>query len=118
MFHNALDIAETVRQLLDEGWEIALEDLAHISPYLTEHIKRRVQHTRTQRPARGIRPEARLRLHPSARAGSDGRRPRPGRLTAPPRPAPPRPGGFFLVCTGRTVEAVPEVRIGPARHGA
>lgn len=61
---NALDIAETVRQLLDEGWEIAPEDLAHISPCLTEHINRRVQHTRTQRPARGIRPEARLRLHP------------------------------------------------------
>ncbi|GAA3352687.1 hypothetical protein GCM10017744_002720 [Streptomyces antimycoticus] len=38
IFHNALDIAEIVRQLLDEGWEIDPEDLAHISPYLTEHI--------------------------------------------------------------------------------
>ncbi|WP_369244448.1 Tn3 family transposase [Streptomyces sp. R41] len=35
----ALDIAEIVRQLLEEGWEIDPEDLAHISPYLTEHIK-------------------------------------------------------------------------------
>lgn len=31
---------EIVRQLLEEGWEIDPEDLAHISPYLTEHIKR------------------------------------------------------------------------------
>lgn len=35
IFHNALDIAEIVRQLLEEGWEIDPEDLAHISPYLT-----------------------------------------------------------------------------------
>ncbi|WRZ95640.1 transposase [Streptomyces sp. NBC_01007] len=40
IFHNALDIAETVGQLLEEGWEIGPEDLAHISPYLTEHINR------------------------------------------------------------------------------
>ncbi|MGW0556724.1 Tn3 family transposase [Streptomyces sp. NPDC002926] len=26
--------------LLDEGWTIEPEDLAHISPYLTEHINR------------------------------------------------------------------------------
>ncbi|MBB6421134.1 Tn3 family transposase [Streptomyces sp. AK010] len=29
---------EIVRQLLDEGWTIEPEDLARISPYLTEHI--------------------------------------------------------------------------------
>ncbi|MFD7721655.1 Tn3 family transposase [Streptomyces sp. NPDC059814] len=40
IFHNALDIAEIIRPLLEEGWEIEPEDLAHISPYLTEHIKR------------------------------------------------------------------------------
>ncbi|MEV0411896.1 Tn3 family transposase [Streptomyces sp. NPDC050448] len=40
IFHNALDISEIVRQLLEEGWEIDPEDLAHISPYLTAHIKR------------------------------------------------------------------------------
>lgn len=40
IFHNALDIAEIVRQLLEERWEIDPEDLAHISPYLTEHINR------------------------------------------------------------------------------
>ncbi|MEU5539420.1 Tn3 family transposase [Streptomyces sp. NPDC020362] len=40
IFHNALDISEIVRQLLEEEWEIDPEDLAHISPYLTEHIKR------------------------------------------------------------------------------
>jgi hypothetical protein len=40
IFHNALDIAEIVRRLLQEGWEIDPEGLAHISPYLTVHIKR------------------------------------------------------------------------------
>ncbi|MFE2848887.1 Tn3 family transposase [Streptomyces scopuliridis] len=39
-FHNALDIAQIVRQLQEEGQVIDPEDLAHISPYLTEHIKR------------------------------------------------------------------------------
>lgn len=40
IFHNALDIAEIVRQLQEEGWTIDPEDPAHISPYLTEHIRR------------------------------------------------------------------------------
>ncbi|MDP9954210.1 MULTISPECIES: Tn3 family transposase [Streptomyces] len=34
------DIAEIVQQVLGEGWEIDPEDLAHIPPYLTEHIHR------------------------------------------------------------------------------
>ncbi|MBO0655925.1 Tn3 family transposase [Streptomyces triculaminicus] len=38
IFHKALDIAETVRQLPEEGREIDPEDLAHISLYLSEHI--------------------------------------------------------------------------------
>ncbi|MYY11961.1 Tn3 family transposase [Streptomyces sp. SID4919] len=33
IFHNALDIAEIVRRLLEEGCEIDPEDPAHISPY-------------------------------------------------------------------------------------
>ncbi|MFF5265135.1 Tn3 family transposase [Actinomadura viridis] len=37
---TALDIAEIVRQLLEEDWEIVPEELAHVSPYLTEHINR------------------------------------------------------------------------------
>lgn len=40
IFHNALDIAEIVRQLQAEGMDIAPEDLAQLSPYLTEHIRR------------------------------------------------------------------------------
>ncbi|GAA2248534.1 hypothetical protein GCM10010368_12730 [Streptomyces roseiscleroticus] len=32
IFHNALDIAEIVRQLPEEGWTIEPEELAHISP--------------------------------------------------------------------------------------
>ncbi|MEU9500013.1 Tn3 family transposase [Streptomyces sp. NPDC048196] len=40
IFHNALDIAEIVRQLQEEGHVIDPGDLAHISPYLTEHVRR------------------------------------------------------------------------------
>ncbi|MGX8903729.1 Tn3 family transposase [Streptomyces netropsis] len=40
IFHNALDIAEIVRQLQAEGMDITPEDLAQVSSYLTEHIRR------------------------------------------------------------------------------
>ncbi|MCX4734535.1 Tn3 family transposase [Streptomyces sp. NBC_01363] len=33
-------IAEIVRQLQDEGEKVDPEDLAQVSPYLTEHIRR------------------------------------------------------------------------------
>ncbi|MBT2478110.1 Tn3 family transposase [Streptomyces sp. ISL-94] len=55
IFHNALDIAEIVRQLLEEGWEIDPEDLAHISPYLTEHINRFGEYSTHEL---GIQPDA------------------------------------------------------------
>lgn len=55
IFHNALDIAEIVRQLLEEGWEIDPEDRAHISPYLTEHIDRFGEYSTHEL---GIQPEA------------------------------------------------------------
>ncbi|WPW30539.1 Tn3 family transposase [Streptomyces atratus] len=55
IFHNALDIAEIVRQLLEEGWTIEPEDLAHISPYLTEHINRIGKYSTHEL---GIQPEA------------------------------------------------------------
>ncbi|WP_377273944.1 Tn3 family transposase [Peterkaempfera sp. SMS 1(5)a] len=50
-----MDIAEIVRQLLEEGWDIDPEDLAHISPYLTEHIKRFGEYSTHEL---GTRPEA------------------------------------------------------------
>lgn len=56
IFHNALDIAEIVRQLLEEGWEINPEDLAQVSPYLTERIKRFGEYSTHEL---GIEPEAR-----------------------------------------------------------
>ncbi|MCX5158037.1 Tn3 family transposase [Streptomyces sp. NBC_00264] len=55
IFHNALDIAEIVRQLLEEGWTIEPEDLAHISPYLTGHINRFGEYSTHEL---GIQPEA------------------------------------------------------------
>lgn len=55
IFHNALDIAEIVRQLLEEGWTIEPADLAHISPYLTEHVNRFGEYSAHEL---GIQPEA------------------------------------------------------------
>ncbi|MFI7410924.1 Tn3 family transposase [Streptomyces sp. NPDC049627] len=53
--HIALDIAEIARQLPEEGWEIAPEHLAHISPYLTEHINRFGEYSTHEL---GIQPDA------------------------------------------------------------
>ncbi|PNE40539.1 MULTISPECIES: Tn3 family transposase [Streptomyces] len=55
MFRNALDIAEIVRQLQDAGHAIDPEDLAHISPYLTGHIRRFGEYSTHEL---GIQPEA------------------------------------------------------------
>ncbi|WP_338776185.1 hypothetical protein [Streptomyces sp. DG1A-41] len=40
---------------MEEGWEIDPEDLAHVSPYLTEHIKRFGEYSTQEL---GIEPEA------------------------------------------------------------
>ena len=40
IFHTTLDITAVIRQLIEEGWVITQEDLASLSPYLTESIKR------------------------------------------------------------------------------
>jgi hypothetical protein len=40
IFHTTLDLMEVVRELQAEGWRITGEDLAAISPYLTDHIMR------------------------------------------------------------------------------
>lgn len=40
IFHTTLDMMTTIRQLVAEGWEITLEDLAVLSPYLTARIQR------------------------------------------------------------------------------
>jgi hypothetical protein len=40
IFHNTLDIADAVRELQAEGWKVEPEDLAEVSPYLTEKIMR------------------------------------------------------------------------------
>ncbi|GAA2076147.1 Tn3 family transposase [Actinomadura alba] len=67
IFHNALDIAEITRQLLEEGWTIEPEDLAHISPYLTEHINRFGEYSTHEL---GIQPEA---YDPKLRRAGSGR---------------------------------------------
>ncbi|MFF4433845.1 Tn3 family transposase [Streptomyces sp. NPDC001513] len=40
IFRNTLDIAEAVRALQTEGWKVEPEDLAEVSPYLTEEVMR------------------------------------------------------------------------------
>ncbi|MGI5290774.1 Tn3 family transposase [Nonomuraea polychroma] len=55
IFHNTLDIADVVRQLQAEGWKIEPEDLAEVSPYLTEHIMRFGEYSTHEL---GITPEA------------------------------------------------------------
>jgi TnpA family transposase len=40
IFHTALDMMAVIRELVTEGWVIDPEDIASLSPYLTEHIKR------------------------------------------------------------------------------
>ncbi|WP_331720547.1 Tn3 family transposase (plasmid) [Streptomyces sp. NBC_00161] len=40
IFHNTLDIADVVRELQAEGRLVDPLDLAQVSPYLTQHIKR------------------------------------------------------------------------------
>jgi hypothetical protein len=40
IFHQAIDIAMVVRELQAAGWKVEPEDLAEISPYITENIKR------------------------------------------------------------------------------
>ncbi|MFE7941952.1 Tn3 family transposase [Streptomyces griseoincarnatus] len=84
IFHNALDIAEIVRQLQEEGHIVDPEDLAHISPYLTETSaasantpptnsalnRRRTTHTWT------------LTSAAACRRSAGGRRLRPGSVTS------------------------------------
>lgn len=40
IFHTTLDLMNIVRELQAEEWQITGEDLAAISPYLTDHIMR------------------------------------------------------------------------------
>jgi TnpA family transposase len=40
IFHTTLDVMTVIRELIAEGWEITLEDLAVLSPYLTARIQR------------------------------------------------------------------------------
>ncbi|MFB9575442.1 Tn3 family transposase [Streptomyces yanii] len=81
IFHNVLDIAEIARQLLEEGWTIDPEDLAHISPYLTEHINRFGEYSTHEL---GIQPEA---YDPRCASRT---RPRPASVRPPERPGPVR----------------------------
>ncbi|WP_189327670.1 Tn3 family transposase, partial [Streptomyces flaveus] len=48
-------LSVTSGSVLEEGWEIDPEDLAHISPYLTEHIKRFGEYSTHEL---GIQPDA------------------------------------------------------------
>jgi hypothetical protein len=90
IFHNTLDIAEVVRDLQAEGWSVDPEDLAQISPYLTENIKRFGEYSTHEL---AIEPQA-YEPHPNVdftklrgdfdeAARPPGRRPRERRVTPP-----------------------------------
>ena len=40
ILQNVIDMSEVIQQLRGEGWTITKKELASLSPYLTEHIKR------------------------------------------------------------------------------
>lgn len=40
IFHTTLDMMTSIRELVAEGWESTLEDLAVLPPYLTARIQR------------------------------------------------------------------------------
>lgn len=40
VFHTAVDMMAVIRQLIAEGWQVTVEDLAQLSPYLVGHIRR------------------------------------------------------------------------------
>ncbi|MEU1801549.1 Tn3 family transposase [Streptomyces sp. NPDC019937] len=98
IFHNALDIAEIVRQLQEEGWEIDPEEPGpHLAvPDRAHPPLRRILHPRTRHPARGVLPAPGHRLQPAAR-----RRPRHGRIR-PSGLTPPLPGAHSSPLKRRT----------------
>ncbi|MFD0277826.1 Tn3 family transposase [Kitasatospora sp. NPDC127111] len=71
IFHNTLDIADVVREPQAEGRPVDPLDLAQVSPYLTEHIKRFGEYSTHEL---GITPdayEARLDVDFSVLGGDD-----------------------------------------------
>jgi hypothetical protein len=40
MLQNVIDISDVCHALIQEGYVITAEDLSHMSPYITEQIKR------------------------------------------------------------------------------
>jgi TnpA family transposase len=40
VFHTAVDMMAVIRELIAEGWQVTVEDLAQLSPYLVSHIQR------------------------------------------------------------------------------
>lgn len=40
ILHNVVDMTNTIRKLINDGYEISQEDIAALSPYITKHIKR------------------------------------------------------------------------------
>jgi len=40
MLQNVSDMTEIIAELIDEGHVVTKDDMSHLSPYLTEHLKR------------------------------------------------------------------------------
>ncbi len=55
IFHTTLELTEVIRQLQAEGWSIDAADLAEVSPYITEPIRRFGEYSTDEL---GLRPAA------------------------------------------------------------
>jgi hypothetical protein len=65
IYSNACDITAVVNQLAAEGHPVDPEDLATISPYITEHIRRFGDYVLDLTPP-DAEPDTRLELQPGA----------------------------------------------------
>ena len=72
IFHTTLELTEVIRQLQAEGWSIDAADLAEISPYITEPIRRFGEYSTDEL---GLRPAA-FDPQPGRRLRSPDRAPR------------------------------------------
>lgn len=51
MLQNVMDLTEALAQLEQRGYPIQADDVAHLSPYITEHLQRFGDYTLKSRPA-------------------------------------------------------------------
>ncbi|NTU82553.1 MAG: Tn3 family transposase [Chloroflexales bacterium] len=66
ILHNAYDMTTAVRDLIDEGVNVRIADIARLSPYLTSHIRRFGEYTLSEQAPPDFAPVAGWELPPDA----------------------------------------------------